>query len=126
MAYKVYLIFFQKHVCWIDCLEELEGGESLAGKRRKKQKNRILRLFILAFIVYAGYIFTMQQLDIIRFNKIEAETQKKNQSLVQENNRLNEQLKDTLTLKFTEKMAREKLGLVKPGEILYINKNKSK
>ena len=98
----------------------------MAGKRRKKQKNRILRLFILVFIVYAGYIFTMQQFDIIRFNKIEAEAKKKNQSLVQVNNRLNEQLKDTLTMKFTEKMAREKLGLVKPGEIVYINKNKFK
>ena len=105
---------------------ELEGGESLAGKKRKKQKNRILRLFILVFIVYAGYIFTMQQLDIIRFNKIEADAQKKSKNLVQENNRLSEQLKDTLTMKFTEKMAREKLGLVKPGEIVYINKNKPK
>lgn len=98
----------------------------MASKKKKKQKNRILRLFMLVFIVYAGYIFTMQQIDIIKFHKIEAEARMRNQSLAYENTRLAEQLKATATEAFTEKMAREKLGLVKPGEIVYINQNESK
>ena len=98
----------------------------MASKRKKKQKNRILRLFMLVFIVYAGYIFTMQQIDIIKFHKIEAEAKVRNQSLAYENTRLAEQLKATATEAFMEKMAREKLGLVKPGEIVYINQNESK
>ena len=98
----------------------------MAGKRRKKQKNRILRLFMLVFFIYAGYIFTMQQFDIVRFHKMASETNARNESLKHTNTRLTEQLNITNSKKFIERMAREKLGLVKPGEIVYINQNKSK
>lgn len=81
---------------------------------------------MLVFIIYAGYIFTMQQFDIVRFHKIDAETKARSEYLKYTNTRLAEQLNITNSKKFIEKMAREKLGLVKPGEIVYINQNESK
>lgn len=39
---------------------------------------------------------------------------------------LNEEIQSSDTLQFVEKVARDNLGMVKPREIIYIDKNKKK
>jgi len=98
----------------------------VARKKRKKQKNRILRVFMLVFLVYAGYIFAAQQMDINKFHKLEAAKINEKNEIIARNNMLKNRLSATDTEAFKERAAREKLGLVKSGEIVYINKNESK
>lgn len=92
-------------------------------KRNAVKKNRILRVLLVAFVLYAGYYLAMQQLDIVRLTKIKTEAVKKNNDIIYQNEHLSKQLKETNTDKFAEKMAREKLGLIKTGEMVYIDKN---
>lgn len=98
----------------------------MAKKRKKKQKNRILRVFMLVFLVYAGYIFTVQQMDIMKFHQLQAEAISRNEEKLKSNKILANRLSATASLQFKERIAREKLGMIKPGEIVYVNKNESK
>ncbi len=48
------------------------------------------------------------------------------QSLEKEIKNLNKEIENSDSLQFVEKVAREDLGMVKPREIIYIDKNKKK
>jgi cell division protein FtsB len=48
------------------------------------------------------------------------------QALEKEIGNLNEEIENSDTLQFVEKVARDDLGMVKPREIIYIDKNKKK
>ncbi len=109
-------------VYYVSCIDFLFGSENVK-KRKTIKKNRILRVLLVAFILYSGYFLAVQQFDIIRLSKIKTEAIKKNNEIVYQNEHLSKLLKDTNTDKFAEKMAREKLGLIKNGEMVYIDKN---
>lgn len=47
------------------------------------------------------------------------------QKLESDIDELNEEIKTSGSLEFVEKIARDELGMVKPREIIYIDKNKS-
>ena len=49
-----------------------------------------------------------------------------NQEIVKEIKNLENQIEDSKTLQFVEKVAREELGMVKPKEIIVIDKDKEK
>ena len=88
-----------------------------------KKKKRIL-WYIIFFIF--GSIFLRQSIIIYRLNK----QYKQYNEQLEKTKLINAQLKDKLnevkSEDYVEKLAREKLGLVKPGEILFIDKNKKR
>lgn len=86
----------------------------------KKKKKTIL----LAICLIAGFILLRQQYAIY---KLKVEYRKYNEQLSKLkyiNSQLNEDLKETKREDYIEKMARDKLGLIKPGEILFKAKQK--
>lgn len=88
-----------------------------------KKKKFFLLLFILGFF---GVIFIKQQFMI---NRIDDEYNKNlNQlaKLKEQNTMLTNQLNRSKDEKFIEDIAREKLGLIKPGEILFVDKEKKR
>lgn len=87
----------------------------------KKFKLKIIILMI--FAVNIGYIFVNQQLTMSRIKKDIKAKQETMNKLSSENRKLQDEIKLTKTDKYTEKLARERLGLVKEGEIPVIDSN---
>lgn len=99
-------------------------SENKRKKKNKKKGFRIHHLFILMMIIYTTITFfnqqNMQKELTLQKNKLEEEIAE----LDNEITNLDAQIKESGTLSFVEKVAREEYGLVKPREIIYIDKNK--
>lgn len=92
----------------------------MTSKTRPRPRIRWLRIFVMLAIAYFSYLAIIQQMELyaiqqetdsLRSRIRELETS--NQALVEEKGKLS-------TAAYIEKLAREKLGLVKPGEVPYI------
>lgn len=93
-----------------------------------KRKNNIIPITFIALIcgisIYALYVVFTQQ-PIINEKLIKKEelvNSIKNQQEIQEE--LQEKIEGLTTEEYIEKVAREKLGLVKPGERIFVDINK--
>lgn len=91
----------------------------------KAAKINIKRLLMTAFVVYATVTFFNQQVSIGKLTAIQKEKTQKVESIKLENQKLLEMIKNAATDEYIEKMAREQLGLVKPGERVYVNQSES-
>lgn len=93
---------------------------ALAQKRRRLKKFSWFRLCIVIMAGYFCYVVIMQQTELYQIRR---ETEAVNAQL-SEVNEINSNLvaeKEKLsTAAYIEKVAREQLGLVKPGEVPYI------
>lgn len=92
-------------------------------KKRKKSLN-IIHVVSIMFIAYFGYTFCNQQMKINKYDSQIEMYQKEiesKQNLVEYYNNTNENI---TTDEYIESVAREKLGLVKPYETVYIDANK--
>lgn len=92
---------------------------------RRRYRIKWFRLAVLLIVGYSCYIFVNQQLEINAVNRegdatrVQVEQLKAlNKSYSEEKGRLN-------TPGYVEKLAREGLGLVKPGEVPYIPAEKN-
>lgn len=96
-------------------------------KKKTKRKNKKTKyLFVFAIVAYISWTFISQQ---IKLNELEAEQvvlknrvkelQQVEQSLIEEKNMINDQA-------YIEKIARERLKMVKPNEIIYIDQERAK
>ena len=93
-------------------------------KNTKKRKKRLA--FYLLICCFFGVILIRQQVTFYKLNKEYNNCSAQLDKLNQRKGELNEKYKLTQRDDYIEKLAREKLGLVKPGEILFIDKNKAK
>ncbi|MCX7885463.1 MAG: septum formation initiator family protein [Caloramator sp.] len=88
-----------------------------------KKRKLVILIFILLFF---GVIFVKQQIIINRLNKEYKQYNDQLTKLKMQNEQLKEQFNMMQREDYIEDLAREKLGLAKPGEILFIDKNKKK
>ena len=104
----------------------MKKNQSSGGKRnlKKKKSLNIVHVFAVAFVAYFCYTFFDQQLRINKYDSqiemYQSEIESK-QKLVEYYNNKNESID---TDAYIESVAREKLGLVKPYEVVYIDSNK--
>ena len=89
----------------------------------KKRKLRLKNIFMIAFIVYAAITIVNQQLTIYDLRKAEQDEISKIEAIRNDNDRLLEMINNATSIEYIEKMAREQLGLVKPGEKVYIDQS---
>ncbi|KAJ50947.1 cell division protein FtsL [Clostridium tetanomorphum] len=85
------------------------------------KKINLKNIFFLVMIFYVCYIFVNQQ---ITMNTIKAQINEKNiemNKLKDKNRRLQDEVKMSQTDLYIEKLAREKLKLIKPGETPVLN-----
>ncbi|WP_110953593.1 FtsB family cell division protein [Anaerosinus massiliensis] len=90
-----------------------------------KRKINWFRTVLIVMVTYFGYVAFNQQ---IHMNDIEQEQELANARLSeaqQMNHTLLEEKENLNRAEYIEKIAREELGLVKPGEMPYISSNKS-
>lgn len=92
---------------------------------KHKRKFSWFRLILAIMIAYFGYVGFNQQIHLNNIDREQeiassrlSESQKIHNELVVEKEKLNQ-------VDYIEKIAREELGLVKPGELPYISSNKS-
>lgn len=91
----------------------------------KKRKFKIKNLLLCVFMIYVCITLANQQLTISKLRKAEQAAQAKIQKVAVENERVKTMINNASTDEAIEKMAREQLGLVKPGEKVYIDQSAS-
>jgi len=92
--------------------------------RKKKKRFRVnpRKIMLLAAVLYVLFNILQLHMTIWDLNKkIEAGKQKK-QELLAEQKELREEIERVKSSEYVEKLAREQLGLVKPGENLVVQK----
>lgn len=86
-----------------------------------RSKIKFKTILLLLFVVYVAFTFVKQQITLnILDNRLNVVTSKVN-AAEEENKRLNDQIKYIKTNEFIENEARQKLGLVKKGEIMFVD-----
>jgi cell division protein FtsB len=91
---------------------------------RPKYRVKWFRLFLIALSGYFIYLCVGQQSQLASIRRETQSTRMQLEQLQQANVTLNEERNALQDLKYVEKLAREELGLVKPGEIPYLPGNK--
>lgn len=95
-------------------------------KKNGKRKFKLRHLLLILFSIYVVTTFVSQQ-RTIRGLKAQKKTKEEEISkLEKEVNELNNEIKHSDSLEFVEKVAREELNMVKPKEVIYVDKNKNK
>jgi len=89
-------------------------------ERKSKRSPRIVLVAILLLIFFFAYLLFSGYLDLRKVGQRLARIEEENKKLIQENKRLEEEIKALEGDPFyIEKIAREELGMVKKGEIVY-------
>lgn len=91
-----------------------------------KNKIKFKTLLIIGILLYVGYIFARQQITMNNMKKELTQKQNKYNQLTDKNLNLKDEIELSKTDNYIEKLARERLGLVKKGEISVINKGNNK
>lgn len=97
-------------------------------KKVRKKKQRGFRLIHLVLILLGLYLIVAinHQRGLMKDLQAKKEMNLNQISLLEkEIQALNEEIESSGTLEFVEKVAREELGMVKPREIIYVDRNKS-
>ena len=92
---------------------------------RPRYRVRWFRLILFCVAGYFIYVLAGQQLDLQAIQKEKEASRHKLEQLQQVNANLNEERNKLTKPSYIEKIAREELGLVKPGEIPYIPAGKN-
>lgn len=82
-------------------------------------KERILRIVAVALLAYSLWSFVSVQLELRRAARLSEELDARLAELQDENDELNEKLAHSRDDASIERIARERLGLVMPGEIVF-------
>ncbi len=97
------------------------GVDCMAGsKRTVKYRIRWYRLVVLAMVGYCLYVLGGQQLEMNAVRRETEATRIRMEQLRQANDSLKDEKERLSTPAYVEKLARDELGLVKPGEVPYV------
>ncbi len=89
-------------------------------EKKGRRFPRVVLIAILLLIFFLAYLFLSGYLDLRKVGQRLARLEEENKRLIQENKRLEEERKALEGDPFyIEKIAREELGMVKKGEVVY-------
>ncbi|CUH96461.1 putative membrane protein [Propionispora sp. 2/2-37] len=89
-------------------------------KQRRKYRINWFRLVMVGLIAYFAYLSFGQQAQLNMINQEAEKAQTQLEEAKQLNIKLNEERSRLHDRAYVEKIAREELGLVKPGEVPYV------
>lgn len=89
----------------------------------KKRKFKFRYVIYGLLMCYVGYVLLNQQLMISRIKNDISKYAQQNQKVQESNAYLKDQIEFAKTEEYKEKVARERIGLIKPGETVYIIDN---
>ena len=91
----------------------------MAAPKKRKKFTRWIALLVAIVSVYAIVVFIQQQVQIREQKSQIAQAQDKLNGLKEQNDALSQQTEDARSDENVEKIARDKLNMVKEGEILF-------
>ena len=89
-------------------------------KRNKPRKVERWKLIVLALILWVGFSFAQKALENHKLRQEIASLEKRLVVLELRGAELEREIEEWQSPEFVERVAREELGLVKPGEVVYI------
>lgn len=95
-------------------------------KKKKKRRLKLGRLLLIGLVIYLSAIFIHQNTLMNDLEKKKYKTEMEIKELERDIRDLTIEIENSDSLEFVEKVARNDLGMVKPREIIYIDKNKIK
>ncbi|WP_409228003.1 FtsB family cell division protein [Gudongella sp. SC589] len=96
----------------------------MSDKRTIKRKGiRIFHVLLIILVVYVGFVMNHQRKLMNNLQDRRATVETQITSLEREIKLLNDEIGKSGTLEFIEKVARDDLGMVKPREIIYVDKS---
>lgn len=99
----------------------------MASKKKKKiKKFNLIHLILAFFIVYIMIILVDQRRLMRDLHTRKTELETEIHELEREIHELDTEIENSDSLEFVEKIAREELGMVKPRERIYVDRNKLK
>lgn len=90
------------------------------------KRNKYLILFLVVFLGYIGYSVVQSEIKIQELKAREATLKEELIKLTEEKDTLTKQLEESKSLESIERIAREKLKMVKPNEVIYIIQEEKK
>jgi cell division protein FtsB len=93
--------------------------------KKDKKPVRIKSIVFILLAVYLAYTLTAQHMVIRKSRAQEAAIRAQIEEIKKENERLKEELERMQSDEYIEKVARERLGLIKSGEIMFVDVNYS-
>jgi cell division protein FtsB len=100
------------------------GVMGMAAKRTT-YRIRWFRLMVMAVVGYGLFVLAGQQLELSAVNREAEATRVRLEQLRQANQSLAAEKEKLATPAYVEKLARDELGLVKPGEVPYVPAGKN-
>ncbi len=89
-------------------------------EKRGRRPSKVILIVILLLVFFLAYLFLSGYLNLRKVGERLVKIEEENKKLIQENKRLGEEIKALEGDPFyIEKIAREELGMVKKGEIVY-------
>lgn len=90
------------------------------------KRNKYLIFILVVFLAYVIYSIAQAEIKIQELKAREATLTEELNKLTEETKSLTKQLEDSKSLESIEKIAREKLKMVKPNEVIYIIQEEKK
>ncbi len=87
----------------------------------KKKKIKFKNVILLFIIFYACYVFINQQITMHKIKNQISQKKVEEQKVADKNKKLQDEVKMSKSDMYIEKLARERLGLIKQGETPVIN-----
>lgn len=95
-------------------------------KKTVVKRNKYLILFLVVFLSYVGYSVVQTEIKIQELKAKETTLKEELMKLTEEKETLAQQLEESKSLESIERIAREKLKMVKPNEVIYIIQDEKK
>lgn len=92
----------------------------------KRKFPPLLMLVLFLVILYGTYSVSNSLITRNRIKQQMSENDKKIKSLKDDISKIKEEIENSDSLEFIEKVAREEYGMVKPREVIYVDKEKEK
>ncbi|MBR5152587.1 MAG: septum formation initiator family protein [Clostridia bacterium] len=108
--------------------QQVATPQQKTAKNEKKNKNPwkfFISFVVILFALYFVYIIIWQQISLTRKGNQIDELQAEIEQATAQTEKLEQELENLNDPAYLEKIAREKLGLVRPNERVFVDANKS-
>lgn len=86
---------------------------------RTGKRFKIRHLLLLTFLIYVGFTLVSQQMKLVEMSRREDQIRQEIERALEEQAALKREIELLHTDDYVEALARDELGLIKPGEIIY-------
>lgn len=95
-------------------------------KKKRLRGNRPFYMIVIVFLLYISWILIDQQIKLHELNNQKGDLMKEVERLREKEQQLTEEQELLNDPQYIERVARERLKMVKPNEIIYIDHEKTK